>query len=524
MASYFVIGVGGTGMRCLEAFTHLCALGLCDSHDIHLLSIETDFQNGNKNRTDGLISLYQEIRKGNDGKQLKPSSDTFFSAQLHYYRFATQYTQSKADATYLQKMDVSPIGQTDDFRLSNLLFPKNVHNLDLSHGYRGQTHLGSLLMYHEMLREAEKQDSELQKFVEKLQATPNARVFVTGSVFGGTGASSIPLVPKILEQVAKKLDANKILKVHYGGVLLTNYFSFGQNKQQTEEEKVVASSSNFPLNSQTALTFYHNDETVEKTYSAMYHIGWPLDPVNYQPPSSSKVLTGGAEQQNPAHPLELITAFAALDFFMQSELNGHEKYFTASKQTKGGQAFFDFATLAVNPALGKQLEKKLGAMLAFAMLLNSKDINGKMAALLTNLKSRTKNALIESIKKEDLSPLEAYLQQFWYSNKSGTIHKGWFWQLKDQVGYDDFLFNAACFDENQVEVLNWGGIYQDNSYNFPLGKSLTNFFKKPNHKDAFDYFTTKALVDIGIPETISTNSQAFIKYFHDGLMKAFQVP
>lgn len=99
MAAYFLIGVGGTGMRCLESFVHLCALGLCDHKEVHLLSVETDFQNGNKNRSDQLIGLYQSVRKGSDGAQIAPQSGTFFSAQLHYYRFATQYTQSKADAT-----------------------------------------------------------------------------------------------------------------------------------------------------------------------------------------------------------------------------------------------------------------------------------------------------------------------------------------------------------------------------------------------------------------------------------------
>ena len=28
----FLIAIGGTGMRCLEAFVHLCAAGLFDNH------------------------------------------------------------------------------------------------------------------------------------------------------------------------------------------------------------------------------------------------------------------------------------------------------------------------------------------------------------------------------------------------------------------------------------------------------------------------------------------------------------
>ena len=34
---YFVIGIGGTGMRCLEAFTHMCAMGFYDNKEINNL-------------------------------------------------------------------------------------------------------------------------------------------------------------------------------------------------------------------------------------------------------------------------------------------------------------------------------------------------------------------------------------------------------------------------------------------------------------------------------------------------------
>ena len=31
----FVIAIGGTGMRCLEAFVHLCAIGMFDNEEIN---------------------------------------------------------------------------------------------------------------------------------------------------------------------------------------------------------------------------------------------------------------------------------------------------------------------------------------------------------------------------------------------------------------------------------------------------------------------------------------------------------
>ena len=51
----FLIAIGGTGMRCLESFVHLCAAGLFDNHTIEILTLDTDQNNGNKDRVENLI-------------------------------------------------------------------------------------------------------------------------------------------------------------------------------------------------------------------------------------------------------------------------------------------------------------------------------------------------------------------------------------------------------------------------------------------------------------------------------------
>ena len=38
----FLIAIGGTGMRCLEAFVHLCAAGMFDDQEIEILTLDTD--------------------------------------------------------------------------------------------------------------------------------------------------------------------------------------------------------------------------------------------------------------------------------------------------------------------------------------------------------------------------------------------------------------------------------------------------------------------------------------------------
>ena len=58
----FVIGIGGTGMRCLESFVHMCAMGMFDNKEINILTLDTDQENGNLKRVWDLIDLYNRIK------------------------------------------------------------------------------------------------------------------------------------------------------------------------------------------------------------------------------------------------------------------------------------------------------------------------------------------------------------------------------------------------------------------------------------------------------------------------------
>ena len=231
MDKLFVIAIGGTGMRCLESFVHLCAIGMFDNEEIEVLTLDTDQTNGNKGRVEQLIDLYNRI-KSNDSAELdggQPNVDTFFSAKLNLYRFYTDYSdQSRKTYKLLSAMQNATDEQKKDNEdLANLfLDPNTVQAFNLDHGYRAQTHLGSMLMYHGIIEAAVNyakdkntaaiQEVELMNFLNLLaQAGSEARVFVFGSVFGGTGASSIPVIPTALKEAVdicgqNTLDLSKV--------------------------------------------------------------------------------------------------------------------------------------------------------------------------------------------------------------------------------------------------------------------------------------------------------------------------
>ena len=169
-------------------------------------------------------------------------------------------------------------------------------------------------------------NTDLVRFVQQLMTNPGSIVFTFGSVVGGTGASSIPILPHALQEAAKIISKDGVgdvlSKNYFGTVMLTNYFSFDT---PITEDKVFATSDKFALNSQAALSFYNEDETVKQTYKRLYLIG------REKPRDLSKrdaaSVTGGEAQRNPEDYIELVAASAAYDFYhwALSNMNDHQK-------------------------------------------------------------------------------------------------------------------------------------------------------------------------------------------------------
>lgn len=489
---YFLIAIGGTGMRCLEAFVHLCAAGLFDNHTIEILTLDTDQNNGNKDRVESLIELYNKV-KTNDAstKGGEQRSNTFFSAKLNLHRFFTDY--STANRMTLNALaatgNLTDEQRQDDQDLSDLLFEHDsVQQFKLDHGYRAQTHLGSMLMYHGIVEAAinakkggetvKAQEKELAKYLELLNKhAANARVFVFGSVFGGTGASSIPVIPIAISEALKILTrGNNVLnlnKVLFGSTLLTDYFTFNTpTSQQLSTDKVIADANNFALNSQAALSFYNDDATVRKTYKRMYHIGWPSSlKINYSEGHSGNVVTGGHEQRNDCHVAELMCASAAYDFFNEDR----------TQLEKVGNAEYVFRTVAVDDNGNMQLsgssfvggdrgeifENKLGALLSMTHIILSKFEGAHEGtcgtAELLNYLDSAKFPNYNELTDAQCEEVDEYLKEFGYKFVNSNVVFGWIYQVFKSVGAGKFIFAPEAFksDIGTLHGIDPGTIFAD---------------------------------------------------------------
>lgn len=496
-------------MRCLESFVHLCAAGMFDNKTIDILTLDTDQANGNKGRVEGLIDLYNRIKTSDQHTPGGNSTaNTFFSAKLNLYRFFTDYSkvERKTFQTLSQTRNLTPEQRENNRDLADLFFDHDsVQEFPLDHGYRAQTHLGSLLMYHGIIESAIKtkrggddvkeHDKELQAFLQLLnRSAASARVFVFGSVFGGTGASSIPVIPIALRDALKILTSGNnelnLNKVKFGSTLLTDYFRFdAPDDKQKDTAKVIADSTNFALNSQAAMGFYDNDPTVKQSYKMLYHIGWPSNlKINYSKDHHGDVITGGKEQKNPCHVVELMSASAAYDFFNRDDLTQPqaEYVYRAVESSEGNKLRLTGASF-VGDKEGSIFEHKLGSLLSMAHLMLSRYGGAQEGTdgtieFIKDLHSRNVETYT-GMPDEQARLIDAYLKEYAYSIEDGLLAPGWLHQVKSTIeGSFIFSDDALSLVQSQLQNVDPGGIYKDDKYNWQtsglLGSKADKRFSK----------------------------------------------
>lgn len=495
---FFVLGIGGTGMRCLEALVHLCAMGMFDDTTIHMLAVDTDAQNGNFQRLRQLKEAYCNIRKPSD-----PITRSFFSAQIKYYEYATKYQGAINNFKSIFGHGKDQIASD----LADLAFTKEVEEFPLTEGYRARTYLGSMMIYDAIVKAAREHNkpgnTELYKFLEQIdnhmddQNKP--RIFIMGSVFGGTGASAIPVIPQALKQALCQAGFSKdaLGECYFGSTLLTAYFTF--TKPQ-DPSKVVAEADKFALNSKIAMMFYNDDKDVRSTYQRFYIMGteevgdWKVDDETSvkNEKGKQKATVGGSTQENPSHYIELLAACAARDFcnadiekLKDAKDRKTPEYLYRSVNADGVLDFCDF----VDDQEAKDFAFKFGALIIYSILANKKGYNFSYA--LAHGDQGNDFISLKGDYDSQVTSLLNYFALFSYDNIGQDQFKdGWVRQLDHSAGEGKFLFNSAMFaptNQSNMKDCKWNemlykkdGLGKEHKFSTGLGFGDRKFdtFKK----------------------------------------------
>jgi len=492
---FFVLGIGGTGMRCIESLIHLCAMGMFDDTDIHLLALDTDKNNGNFGRLKELKEAYVNA-KGLKAENRVALKDTFFSANIKYYEFSPDY-ETKSTFKEVFNYGDTQYNHREETDLADLVLDRNVEEFNLQHGYRAQTHLGSMMMYQSIVEASKSRlPNGLKDFVGALiteTTSGKAKVFILGSVFGGTGASSIPIIPQALScaaQIISNGSADILKNAYFGSTLLTAYFNFTlPTAGEISQQKIIATSDKFALNSQVAMMFYDDDATVRSIYQRFYMMG--TDGLNWNPMHaySGRTLTGGSHQKNDSHYIELLAASAALDFLntaedklQQDKDNYKTEYLYRAVEDNDKFDFQDF----VGKERQIEFAKKLGCLVAFALFNNGADDFVEKAR-----SGQDKEVVgFEDIDQSQVKNLKDYFRLFFARKiEGGALEEGWLRQLhRSAGGGDKFLLNPKLFAPQtwkELMKLDWNknlyrneGIGKDNKYSTGVFGSKFDSFKK----------------------------------------------
>ncbi|MCU0468745.1 MAG: hypothetical protein MUF58_09100 [Arcicella sp.] len=302
-AKLYIFAIGGTGSRVLKSLTMLMASGIEMNEVTEVVPIILDPHKDNKDvqRTEVLINKYRQIRASLKSDLVK--GDFFYTPiktledivrKSDGIGTTPMLTLKDSHKTFKDYIDFEGLNDANK-ALASLLFSKENLDTEMDIGFVGNPNIGSVV-----LNQFAESD-EFKNFASNF--TPNDRIFIISSIFGGTGAAGFPLILKNIRGADKnpKLTNTEYLKnAKIGALTVMPYFGI----KPTDDKKVVDKST-FISKTKAALQYYARG--VNKDLNRMYYIG---DLVNldyeYDP--------GKDGQQNNAHFVELASALAIVDF------------------------------------------------------------------------------------------------------------------------------------------------------------------------------------------------------------------
>lgn len=434
--SYYVIGIGGTGAKCIEALAHLCAAGVVPDGELYSVFVDPDKANGSLERAE--ITLRQYVSCG----QLNLGTTDLFKTRMviaepGVWSPFEDEAQPRLDNFF--RYNHLQATKREVANLFDVLYSTDEKTTGLDEGFRGHPSIGAAVMATTLrLGKSEPWKTFRDKIAQDIKAKAGAKIILVGSIFGGTGASGIPTIARLIREELKRIGQQK---AQLGTVLMLPYFSFAT----VTGEVLKANSDNFLLNTQAALQYYSQQDYL-KIYDAVYLLGdYTMSPVNDES-------IGGRAQRNEPHFMELYAALSCADFF-RDNVSGYKMI---ARREPGVVSWDD---LPYNPSAA-DLRRKIDALVRFAFaylssyypMLDYINKNGKsyQAPWYVNIFERN-NLSLPAAMQTDLPKLKAYCESFllWLANVQTSAR-----DLNiNLINYQAFSRKEQQDDKNLVALL-----------------------------------------------------------------------
>jgi hypothetical protein len=499
---YYAVGIGGTGAKCIESMIHLAAAGLVRGDEkLYLLYVDPDKANGSLGRAGELMKCYRECRENriagtdflkNDIEIADPNVWTPLSQGTNSLEGYFRYHTLPETASHL----------------FDVLYTPQEKNTPLDKGFRGHPSIGAAVLATAISLDNVQPWQKLWQNIEgDLGEGEEVKVILFGSIFGGTGASGLPTIARILKNKFGAFEHPE--KIKLSAVLMLPYFSF--ERVQTDEMK--ADSHDFLLNTQAALQYYYQQDDL-KSFDYTYLIGCG----DQRMMRTAKL--GGEEQKNDPHYIELYAALAALDFFARERFDSERTYNVVACQSGNALRWTDL------PYASKtELESKVVQMLrfSFAYLSNfypmlqdiSRHGSGYRAPWYVDF-FEFKNVDVSARLNKELKQVHQYCRSFleWLANVEYSV-TGEASASRNLVSYSPYAYVGK--DENNKNKITLHDSWVDGGNTYINSFKVHEFEKYMlpglNEDDSRMYKLWERMCE-SYPETAEQNAWDFINHLY----------
>ncbi len=221
MPSNFLIGMGGSGEKAVEAFIYLAAAGMVRAgNDVQIAMIDQDTTCGNYKRCADAHRDYTAfvnvMRRVNTGVSYNPCNILYSNA----WNLQDSVNEVANGTASDLKQTFGAVEGTEEADVIDCLFAAGEQLFKTDKGYYGHPTFGSLIVNAAMTTGSFNDRSILSDLRQAHQVGP-VNIFLVGSNFGGTGAAMFPNVAKKLREAL----GSGAHPVRICGALLLPYFN-----------------------------------------------------------------------------------------------------------------------------------------------------------------------------------------------------------------------------------------------------------------------------------------------------------
>ncbi len=268
MSKIFCYCIGGSAARIAEAAAHLCAMNRVSREDITFIIVDKDTECGGTRKALRTIENVSALSTG-----YTRSDDVqraFCSSTLHVdnWRFSDALRDiiDGDDGNVSLKNAVCRIGSMDTVLL-DAFYSAHDQNEDTKGGFYGNPALGSTI-FKFMLLMGSWRDNNLAnadisypvKYYITNHPGESVKVFVIGSIFGGTGAA---IFSNLAKHIRNSIPSKDRANLHIAGLLLLPYFKF----VTTEGDGCRVDPNEFWTKAKVALEQYDRDVDLIRSHT-----------------------------------------------------------------------------------------------------------------------------------------------------------------------------------------------------------------------------------------------------------------